>query len=219
MTLTDRDPTGKGSAEQTQDFSVTDQKQTVKSFHPALKLALELGPLAVFFAGYQWGDFFIATASFMVALFASMLVSYVLTRHVPIISIVSAVIVAIFGGLTLYLHDETFFRMKPTIIYALFGSALIGGLLFGKPLLSAVLGTAMALTEEGWKILSLRWGLFFFVLAALNEIVRLFFPEHWVQFKVFGATILTLGFAVAQTPVILRYELKSEETDSSQPST
>ena len=133
-------------------------------------------------------------------------------------SIVSAVIVAVFGGLTLYLHDETFFRMKPTIIYALFGAALIGGLLFGKPLLSAVLGTAMSLTEEGWKILSLRWGIFFFVLAGLNEIVRLYFPEHWVQFKVFGATLLTMGFAMAQTPVMMRYELKSEEPEQPDPS-
>ena len=189
-----------------------------KTLHPAVKFALELGPLAVFFVGYQWGDFFIATASFMVALFASMLVSYGLTRHVPMMSIVSAVIVAVFGGLTLYLHDETFFRMKPTIIYALFGAALIGGLLFGKPLLSAVLGTAMSLTEEGWKILSLRWGIFFFVLAGLNEIVRLYFPEHWVQFKVFGATLLTMGFAMAQTPVMMRYELKSEEPEQPDPS-
>ena len=197
---------------------MTNRTQMQKTLHPAVKLALELGPLAVFFVGYQWGDFFIATASFMVALFASMLVSYGLTRHVPMMSIVSAVIVAVFGGLTLYLHDETFFRMKPTIIYALFGAALIGGLLFGKPLLSAVLGTAMSLTEEGWKILSLRWGIFFFVLAGLNEIVRLYFPEHWVQFKVFGATLLTMGFAMAQTPVMMRYELKSEEPEQPDPS-
>lgn len=197
---------------------MTNRTQMQKTLHPAVKFALELGPLAVFFVGYQWGDFFIATASFMVALFASMLVSYGLTRHVPMMSIVSAVIVAVFGGLTLYLHDETFFRMKPTIIYALFGAALIGGLLFGKPLLSAVLGTAMSLTEEGWKILSLRWGIFFFVLAGLNEIVRLYFPEHWVQFKVFGATLLTMGFAMAQTPVMMRYELKSEEPEQPDPS-
>ena len=185
---------------------MTNRTQMQKTLHPAVKFALELGPLAVFFVGYQWGDFFIATASFMVALFASMLVSYGLTRHVPMMSIVSAVIVAVFGGLTLYLHDETFFRMKPTIIYALFGAALIGGLLFGKPLLSAVLGTAMSLTEEGWKILSLRWGIFFFVLAGLNEIVRLYFPEHWVQFKVFGITLATLVFVVAQTIYLVRHQ-------------
>lgn len=184
-----------------------------KALHPGLKLALELGPLAVFFLGTSFFDFFIATAAFMAALFLSMTISFVLTRHLPIMSIVSAVIVAVFGGLTLYLHDETFFRMKPTIIYTLFGSVLLGGLLFGKPLLSAVLGTAMSLTQEGWKILSLRWSLFFFVLAILNEIVRLFFPEYWIKFKVFGATLLTLAFAMAQTPLMVRYEIKSEESD------
>ena len=102
---------------------------------------------------------------------------------------------------------------RSTIIYTLFGSVLLGGLLFGKPLLSAVLGTAMSLTQEGWKILSLRWSLFFFVLAILNEIVRLFFPEYWIKFKVFGATLLTLAFAMAQTPLMVRYEIKSEESD------
>jgi intracellular septation protein len=87
----------------------------------------------------------------------------------------------------------------------------LGGLFFGKPLLSAVLGTAMSLTEEGWKILSLRWSLFFFVLAALNEVVRLFFPEYWIKFKVFGATLLTIAFAMAQTPLMMRHEIKAEE--------
>jgi intracellular septation protein len=126
-------------------------------------------------------------------------------------SIVSGIIVAVFGGLTLFFHDETFFRMKPTIIYALFGILLLGGLIMGKPLLAAVLGDAVDLTEDGWKILSLRWGMFFFVLAAMNEVVRLEFPDYWVQFKVFGTTILTLGFAILQTPVMLKYEIKKGE--------
>ncbi|MEI6399740.1 MAG: septation protein IspZ, partial [Pseudomonadota bacterium] len=134
------------------------------------RLAFDMGPLAVFFIGYSFGDFFVATATFMASLFVSMALSYVLTRHLPIMSIVSGIIVAVFGGLTLFLHDETFFRMKPTIIYALFGTLLLGGLLLGKPLLAAVLGEAVDLTEEGWKILSLRWGFFFFSLAALNEV-------------------------------------------------
>ena len=176
------------------------------------RLAFDMGPLAVFFIGYSFGDFFVATATFMASLFVSMALSYVLTRHLPIMSIVSGIIVAVFGGLTLFLHDETFFRMKPTIIYALFGTLLLGGLLLGKPLLAAVLGEAVDLTEEGWKILSLRWGFFFFSLAALNEVVRLGFPDHWVQFKVFGATLLTIGFAMLQTPVMMKYERKDEES-------
>ena len=128
-------------------------------------------------------------------------------------SIVSGIIVAVFGGLTLFLHDETFFRLKPTIIYVLFGSLLIGGLILGKPLLATVLGDAVNLTDDGWKILSLRWGIFFFVLAAMNEIVRLYFPDYWVQFKVFGATALTIGFAMLQTPLMLKYEQKNEESE------
>jgi len=188
----------------------TDQK---KKLNPLLRLAFDLGPLAVFFIGYTFGDFFVATAIFMVSLFASMALSYFLTRHLPVMSIVSGIIVAVFGGLTLFLHDETFFRMKPTIIYALFGSLLLGGLMLGKPLIAAVLGEAVDLTEEGWKILSLRWGVFFFVLAAMNEAVRLGFPDYWVQFKVFGATALTIGFAMLQTPIMMKYERKKDEND------
>jgi len=189
----------------------TDQK---KKLNPLLRLAFDLGPLAVFFIGYTFGDFFVATAIFMVSLFASMALSYFLTRHLPVMSIVSGIIVAVFGGLTLFLHDETFFRMKPTIIYALFGSLLLGGLMLGKPLIAAVLGEAVDLTEEGWKILSLRWGLFFFVLAAMNEAVRLGFPDYWVQFKVFGATALTIGFAMLQTPIMMKYERKKDENEN-----
>jgi intracellular septation protein len=188
----------------------TDQK---KKLNPLLRLAFDLGPLAVFFIGYTFGDFFVATAIFMVSLFVSMALSYFLTRHLPVMSIVSGIIVAVFGGLTLFLHDETFFRMKPTIIYALFGSLLLGGLMLGKPLIAAVLGEAVDLTEEGWKILSLRWGVFFFVLAAMNEAVRLGFPDYWVQFKVFGATALTIGFAMLQTPIMMKYERKKDEND------
>jgi len=189
----------------------TDQK---KRLNPLLRLAFDLGPLAVFFIGYTFGDFFVATAIFMVSLFASMALSYFLTRHLPVMSIVSGIIVAVFGGLTLFLHDETFFRMKPTIIYALFGSLLLGGLMLGKPLIAAVLGEAVDLTEEGWKILSLRWGVFFFVLAAMNEAVRLGFPDYWVQFKVFGATALTIGFAMLQTPIMMKYERKKDENEN-----
>ena len=185
-----------------------------KKLNPFVRLAFDLGPLAVFFIGYSFGDFFVATAIFMVSLFASMALSYFLTRHLPIMSIVSGIIVAVFGGLTLFLHDESFFRMKPTIIYALFGTLLLGGLILGKPLIAAVLGEAVDLTEEGWKILSLRWGLFFFVLAAMNEAIRLGFPDYWVQFKVFGTTALTIGFAMLQAPVMIKYERNKGESEN-----
>ena len=184
-----------------------------KKLNPLVRLAFDFGPLIVFFIGYNVADFFVATAAFMVALFASMAISYGLTKHLPIMSIVSGIIVAVFGGLTLFLHDETFFRMKPTIIYALFGTLLLGGLILGRPLIATVLGDAVELTEEGWKILSLRWGVFFFVLAALNEVVRLNFPDHWVQFKVFGTTALTVGFAMLQMPVMIKYERNKQESE------
>ena len=184
-----------------------------KKLSPLLRFAFDLGPLVIFFIGYSFADFFVATAAFMVSLFASMVASFILTRHLPVMSIVSGIIVAVFGGLTLFLHDETFFRMKPTIIYALFGVLLVGGLLMGRPLLATVLGEAVDLTEEGWKILSLRWGLFFFLLAGLNEVVRHGLPDYWVQFKVFGATALTIGFAMLQTPLMMKYERKKDESE------
>lgn len=193
---------------------MTDVEKTSPARSPLLKIIWELGPLVVFFIGTTYFDFFIATAAFMIALFLSMAVSFVITRHLPIMSIISALIVGIFGGLTLYLHDETFFRIKPTIIYTLFGSVLLGGVLLKKPLLSAVLGTALQLTEQGWRILSLRWSLFFFALAAMNEIVRLFFPDYWIKFKVFGATGLTFAFAIAQAAVIARHELKQNDAST-----
>jgi len=194
--------------------AVNDAKVTPrKKLSPVLRLAFDLGPLVIFFIGYSFADFFVATAAFMVSLFASMAASFILTRHLPVMSIVSGIIVAVFGGLTLFLHDETFFQMKPTIIYALFGVLLVGGLLMGKPLLATILGEAVDLTEEGWKILSLRWALFFFALAGLNEIVRHGFPDYWWLFKVFGATALTVGFAMLQTPLMMKYERKKDETD------
>ena len=194
-----------------------------EEINPLLKLALELGPLAVFFFAnargamlVEWfpeladlgGPIFIATAAFMVAIAISLSVSYVLTRRLPIMPVVTGVVVLVFGGLTLYLQDELFIKLKPTIVNVLFGSVLLGGLLFGKSLLGYVFDSVFKLDAEGWRKLTLRWGLFFFFLAVVNEVVwRSFSTDFWVSFKVFGMMPLTFVFTLSQMPLISKHSL------------
>jgi intracellular septation protein len=202
-----------------------------KNVNPLLKLALELGPIGVFFfanARGEWlaeqlpalgqlgGPLFVATALFIVATLISLVVSLALTRRLPIMPFVTAIVVVVFGGLTLWLHDETFIKMKPTIVNTLFGSVLLGGLLFGKSLLGYVFDSAFHLTDEGWRKLTFRWGLFFFLLAVLNEFVwRNFSTDAWVNFKVFGIMPLTFLFMMTQVPLLNRTQIKEEEAKGS----
>ena len=139
--------------------------------HPLFKLATELGPLLVFFIANAKANLFVATGAFMVAIVVAMIASYVVTRHIPIMAVVTGVIVIVFGTLTLVLHDETFIKVKPTIIYSLFAAILGGGLLFGRSFIAVMFDQMFNLTPQGWRILTLRWALFFFGLAILNEIV------------------------------------------------
>jgi intracellular septation protein len=185
----------------------TGMTESVKpQLNPIVKIALDLGPLVLFFFANSRFGIFTATATFMVAVLAALAASYVLTRRLPIMPVVTAIIVIIFGGLTLFLHDDTFIKVKPTIIYALFGAVLLGGLLFGKPLLGVVFDSLFHLTAEGWRKLTVRWALFFLVLAVLNEIVwRNTSTNIWVDFKVFGVMPLTLVFGALQYPLLQKY--------------
>jgi intracellular septation protein len=185
-----------------------------KKLAPGLKLALEMGPLVLFFAAYSRFGIFAGTGVLMAATVVALAVTYAMTRHVPVMPLVTAVMVLAFGGLTLVLHDATFVKMKATIVYLLFAVALFGGLLFGKALLSIVFDTMMQLTEEGWRKLTIRWGLFFLAMAAVNEVVwRTQSEAFWVNFKVFGFVPLTILFALSQTPLMLKYELKGDEAE------
>ncbi|ABY31115.1 MAG: septation protein A [Methylobacteriaceae bacterium] len=187
---------------------------------PLLKLALEVGPLTVFFLGNAYAErfgvaaeskLFVATGVFIVATMIALAVHFALLRRLPIMPLVSGVVVLVFGGLTLVLQDKTFIMMKPTIVNTLFGLVLLGGLAFNKSLLSVVLDSMFALTDVGWRKLTFRWGLFFLALAVVNEVVwRTQTEDFWVSFKVFGIMPLTVAFALAQTPLLLRYERKDE---------
>jgi intracellular septation protein len=189
--------------------------------NPIVKLALELGPLVVFFLGNSFAEKFgvpadrkiiVATAVFVVATLLSLLVHFILVRRLPIMPMVSGVVVVIFGGLTIALNDAIFIKLKPTIVNTLFGIVLLGGAYWKKPVLATVLDSMFNLTEEGWHKLTIRWGLFFFVLAILNEIVwRTQTDDVWVQFKTFGIMPLTVVFALAQTPLLMRYERPAAE--------
>jgi len=180
--------------------------------NPFLKLTLELGPLILFFlANSRWG-IFAATGVFMVAVLAALAASYRLLHRVPIMTVISAIVVVVFGGLTLVLQNEVFIKLKPTIIYLLFFAVLLGGLALGKPLLALVFDSVFDLTPEGWRKLTWRWALFFLVLAVLNEIVwRNFSTDFWVGFKLFGVVPLTFVFGALQYPLILKYSRNAGE--------
>jgi intracellular septation protein len=179
-----------------------------KQLNPTLKLVLDIGPLILFFAANAKFGIYAATGTFMAAVLIALAVSYVLTKHVAVMPLVTAVIVLVFGGLTLVLHDDLFIKLKPTIIYVLFGGTLLGGLAFDKPLLGMVFDSVFHLREEGWRKLTWRWALFFLALAVLNEIVwRTQTTDFWVSFKLFGVVPLTFLFAALQVPLLTKYSV------------
>src|SRR4029079_18901275 len=134
-------------------------------------------------------------------------ISSAFTRAVPAMALVSAVVVLVFGGATLFFQNETFIKLKPTIIYLLFAGTLFGGLIFRKTLLEMVFDQVFHLTDEGWRRLTVRWALFFLALAVLNEIVwRTQSTDTWVTFKVFGVMPLTFLFAALQYPLLMKHD-------------
>ncbi len=202
-------------------------QSTKPQLNPATKLALDLGPLLLFFfvnarpalfapllkpflpeqllTGEHAG-IFTATGIFIPTVLLTLAIGYALTRHLPLMPLITAIIVVVFGGATLILQDETFIKLKPTIIYVLFGVLLLGGLAFGKSLLGMVFEQVFQLTDEGWRKLTARWALFFLALAVLNEIVwRTQSTDFWVTFKVFGVVPLTLLFGMLQYPLLQKY--------------
>jgi len=179
--------------------------------NPLLKLALELGPLVVFFFANARFGIFAATGMFMLATIVALTASWWLTRRLAIMPLVTGVVVFVFGGLTLLLQDDVFIKMKPTIVNTLFGTVLLVGLWFGRPLLGYVFDSVFRLDDEGWRKLTFRWGMFFFVLAALNEVIwRNFSTDFWVSFKVFGIMPLTVIFTLTQMPLIQRHALPEQ---------
>ena len=178
----------------------------MKSFY---KLLIDIGPLAIFFIFYTRSGLQASIIPFMIATLIAVLFSYILEKKIPIMPTVGAVIVLLFGGLTIYFDNEVFFKMKPTIINLLFATILYAGILINKPLLKYLLGAALKLEEVGWKILTQRWIGFFVALAILNEIVwRTQSTDIWVNFKVFGILPITFIFTMTQFPLIKKYQIE-----------
>lgn len=196
-----------------------------KTINPIVKLLLEMGPLMIFFLSYRWvnipegtGDeerqlmqILFATKVFIPAILISLGISWFWTRTLPKMAVITAIMVIVMGGLTLWLRDATFIKMKPTILYALFSGILGFGLLRGQSYLQYVMGESMALEREGWMIFTKRFALFFLALAIANEVVwRGFSTDAWVTFKTFALPVATFGFIISQMGVLTKYAIKED---------
>ena len=176
----------------------------------------EYGPLAAFFIAYLMSDLLTATAALMVATVVALVLGYAIARHIPKMALMTAGLVGVFGGLTLILQDDTFIKMKPTIVQLLFAALLGGGLLLGRSPLKFVMGKAMDLDHIGWRVLTIRYALFFVAMAALNELVwRTQSELFWVNFKVFGLLGITIVFTMIQIPFLNRHMQEDAQDQSS----
>ncbi|MET0245683.1 MAG: septation protein A, partial [Sphingomonas sp.] len=186
---------------------------------PGLRMLIDFGPLVIFFAtnwlapGAQIAKILAATAAFMVAMGLAMALSWWKTRHISPMLWISGMLVLVFGGLTLYFHDQTFIQIKPTIVYSMFAVILAYGLVTGKPLLQALLESAYpGLSAKGWRLLTINWTGFFVVMAVLNEVVRhLVDWDQWLTFKTWAVIPMTLVFAMLNIPMLLKHGLQLEK--------
>jgi intracellular septation protein len=182
-----------------------------------LKPTVDYGPLLVFLAFYFATDLFVATGALIAVTALAFGLALWIERRVPWLPLVTAVVVAVFGGLTLWSGDETFIKMKPTIAQLLFASVLLGSLAIGRPVLKPLLGAAWPMDEAGWRRLSLRFAWFFLAMAALNEAVwRTQTTDVWVLFKVFGLLGLTLLFSLSQVPLMTRHRISEAPAEPSE---
>jgi intracellular septation protein len=180
-----------------------------------IKLALEMGPLLVFFLSNAKFGIVTGTLAFVVATVVALAASWVIHRKIPLMPLITGIFVLIFGGLTVLLQDDLFIKIKPTLVNLLFSGALFFGLMTHRNYLRLVLGSALSLDDAGWRILTRRWALFFLLLAAVNEGVwRSVDTDMWVNFKVFGILPLTLLFSLMQVPLLLRHALPDADAPS-----
>ena len=171
-----------------------------------VKPVTDYGPLLAFFVAYSFYDLLTATAALMGATAVALALSLAIERRVPMLPLITAAVVGVFGGLTLYFNDETFIKLKPTIVQALMSAILLGGLAFGKPLLKPLMSATWPMDDMGWCRLTLRFAIFFAAMAVLNEIVwRTQSTDFWVSFKVFGLMGLTFLFGMCQMPLLNRH--------------
>jgi intracellular septation protein len=184
---------------------------------PLAKLAIEYGPLTVFFLTWLAKDIFFATGALMAATLLAVAASWFLMKRIPPMLLVTAALVMSFGALTIYLHDATFIKMKPTILYILFGSILAAGLFWRKLLLKALFGEIFQMKDEGWRLLTYRFIGLFACLAVANEAVWRNFSEGlWIGFKSFGVPALMMLFMMLQITLISKYQITEASSDSSE---
>lgn len=175
------------------------------------RFVLDLGPLLVFFASFRFFGIFTATACFMAAVLVALGVGYIRERRLSPMPLITAALVLVFGTLTLYLRNDVFIKMKPTALYGLFSLLLVGGLACNRLFIKYVFSQAFELNDAGWRALTWRWAGFFLALAGLNELMWRNFPTSvWVSFKVWAIIPLIFLFALAQTPLIFRHQIKTE---------